>query len=154
MFLCKNNKIILVSKIIRIYPKLQAHAVMILLSHTKPCMHEKLKLYWTKVKMLHLNCLPFIYKMMQASKANESVSECSKTWLCITVKVSRMLSTGKTWKPFKCDRGPNFQNANKLINSKLISELFSSEKPVFLCFNATQVWPILHEQLHNSVNKA
>ena len=38
------------------------------------------------MKTLHLNFLPFIYKMMQASKANESVSECSKTGLCITVK--------------------------------------------------------------------
>ena len=27
--------------------------------------------------------------MMQASKANESISECSKTGLCITVKVLR-----------------------------------------------------------------
>ena len=43
-----------------------------------------------------LNCLPFIYKMKQACKANESVSECSKTWLCITVNVLRMLSRGKT----------------------------------------------------------
>ena len=32
--------------------------------------------------------------MMQASKANESVSECSKTDLCMTVKVLRMLSRG------------------------------------------------------------
>ena len=29
---------------------------------------------------------------MQASKANENVSECSKTGLCITVKVLQMLS--------------------------------------------------------------
>ena len=45
----------------------------------------------------------------------------------------------------------------------LISELVSSEKSVFLCFNVTQVWPILksktlfyiaHAQLQNSVNKA
>ena len=35
-------------------------------------------------------------QMMQASKANESVSECSKTGLCITVKASLMLSRGKT----------------------------------------------------------
>ena len=59
--------------------------------------------------MLHLNCLPFIYKMMQVSKANESVFECSKTGLCISVKVLGMLSQGKT---FKCDSGPNFQVAN------------------------------------------
>ena len=38
------------------------------------------------MKTLHLNCLLFIYTMMQASKANESVSEYSKTWLCIKVK--------------------------------------------------------------------
>ena len=36
-----------------------------------------------KSETLHLNCLPFICKMMQASKANESVSESSKTVLCI-----------------------------------------------------------------------
>ena len=30
-------------------------------------------------------------QMMQTSKANESVSECSKIGLCITVKVLRML---------------------------------------------------------------
>ena len=51
-----------------------------------------------------MNCLVFIYKMMQASKANESVSEYSKTGLCITVKVLR----GNTQKSFKCDRGPIF----------------------------------------------
>ena len=31
----------------------------------------------------------------QASKANDSVSKCSKTGLCITVKVLRMFSQGK-----------------------------------------------------------
>ena len=31
--------------------------------------------------------LPFICKMMQASKTNESVSECSKTGFCIKLKV-------------------------------------------------------------------
>ena len=50
--------------------------------------------------------------MMQASKANESVSEYSKTGLCIKVKVLRMLSRGNTQKSFKCDRGPNLQVAN------------------------------------------
>ena len=70
-------------------------------------------IYWTKVKTLHLNCLPFICKMMQASKANESVSECSKTGLCIyKVKGLRMFSRGNTWKSFKCDRGPTFQVTN------------------------------------------
>ena len=49
--------------------------------------------------------------MMQASKANESVSEYSKTGLRITVKVLRMLS-------FKCDGGPIFQVAN--LNRTLI----------------------------------
>ena len=34
--------------------------------------------------------------MMQASKANETVSECSKTELCTTVKVLQMLSRGIT----------------------------------------------------------
>ena len=47
---------------------------------------------------------------MLASKANESVSECSKSWLCRTVKVLRMLSREKT--SFKCDMDPNFQVAN------------------------------------------
>ena len=50
--------------------------------------------------------------MMQASKANEIVSECSKTGVCITVKVLRILSRGNTRKPFKCDRGPSFQVTN------------------------------------------
>ena len=48
------------------------------------------------MKTLHLNCLPFVYKMIQASNANESVSEYSKTGLCITVKVLQMLSRGNT----------------------------------------------------------
>ena len=46
-----------------------------------------------KMKTFHLNCVPFIYKMIQASKANESVSECSKTGLCITVTVLRDVVT-------------------------------------------------------------
>ena len=57
---------------------------------------QKAELYWTKVKTLHLNCLLFIYKMMQASKINENVSEYSKTGLCITVKRLRMLWQGNT----------------------------------------------------------
>ena len=44
-------------------------------------------LYWTKVKTLHLNRLPLIHEMTQASKANGSVSECSKTELYITLKI-------------------------------------------------------------------
>ena len=44
---------------------------------------------------------------MQTMNANESLSKCSNTGLCITVNVLRMLS-----KPFKCDRGPIFQVAN------------------------------------------
>ena len=48
----------------------------------------------------------------QASKTNESVFECSKTGLCVKVKVLRMFSRGKTWKQFKCDRGPLFQVTN------------------------------------------
>ena len=39
------------------------------------------------MKTLHLNCLPFICKRMQSSRANESVSDCSKTWLCIKLIV-------------------------------------------------------------------
>ena len=49
---------------------------------------------------------------MKASKANENVSKYSKTVLCITVKVLRMLSQENTQKSFKCDRGPIFQVAN------------------------------------------
>ena len=49
-------------------------------------------------------CLPSVCKMMPASKANKSVSECSRTGLYIQVKA--------TWKPFKCDRGPIFQVTN------------------------------------------
>ena len=33
-----------------------------------------LNIYWTKVKTLHLNCLPSIYKIMQTKIANENVS--------------------------------------------------------------------------------
>ena len=68
-------------------------------------------IYLTKVKTLHLNCLLFIYKLMQASKANESLSGYSKTGLCITVKFLWMLSQGNTQKSFNCDRGPIFQVA-------------------------------------------
>ena len=39
------------------------------------------------MKTLHLNCLPFICKIMQSRKANESVSDCPKTRLCIKIKV-------------------------------------------------------------------
>ena len=50
----------------------------------------------------------------------------------------------------------------KFDNLKVISELVSSNKSVFLCFKATQVCPILisktnffeHIQLQNSGNKA
>ena len=49
---------------------------------------------------------------MQASRENESVSEYSKTGLCITVKVLRIMSRGNSQKSFKCDRSPNFQVAN------------------------------------------
>ena len=48
------------------------------------------------MKTLYLNCLPLLLKAMQASKANESECVCSKTGLCITVKVLRMLSRGNT----------------------------------------------------------
>ena len=64
------------------------------------------------MKTLPLNYLSFIQKMMLASKANESVSECSKTGLCITVKGLRLLARLNTFKPFICDRGPIFQVAN------------------------------------------
>ena len=64
------------------------------------------------MKTLHLSCLLFLYKMMQANEANESVSEYSKTGLCITVKILRRLSRGNTQNSFKCDRGPIFQVAN------------------------------------------
>ena len=55
------------------------------------------RIYWTKMKTLHLNCLSFIYKMMKASKANESVPKLSKTGLWITVKVLWMLPRENTW---------------------------------------------------------
>ena len=64
------------------------------------------------MKTLHLNCLLFISKIIQESKANESVSEYSKTGLCITVKVLRMSSRGNTQKSCKCDMGLIFQVAN------------------------------------------
>ena len=58
--------------------------------------------------------------MMQAGKANESVSEYSKTGLCITVKVMQMLSRGNTQKSFKCDRGQLFQVENLNRNLTLL----------------------------------
>ena len=78
-----------------------------------------------KLKTLHLNCLLFIYEMMQASKANECVSGYSKTVLCIKVKVLGMLSRGNTQKSFKCDKGPIFQVAN--LNRNLT--LFRPSEP-------------------------
>ena len=50
--------------------------------------------------------------MMQASETNESVSDSSKTEICITVKGLRILSWRNTCKSIKCDRGPIFQVAN------------------------------------------
>ena len=68
--------------------------------------------------------------MMQASKANKSVSECSKTGLCITVKVLRMLSRGNTCKSFKCDRGRIFQVTNLSRNLTVRpSEILSQADP-------------------------
>ena len=89
-------------------------------------------LYWTKVKTLHLNCLPFIYKLMQASKANESVTECSKTGLCITVNILRMLVLGNAWKPFKCDRCPLFQvtNLTRNLTQFRSSEIYFNQFPL------------------------
>ena len=56
--------------------------------------------------------------MEQVSKANESVSECSKTGLFITVKVVRMFSRGNTLEPCKCDRSPIFQVTKLIRNLK------------------------------------
>ena len=72
-------------------------------------------IYWTNVKMLHLsvNSLPFICKMTQASKANESVS--GRLGYAYS-KSLRILSRGNTWKSFKCDRGPIFQVTSLNIN--------------------------------------
>ena len=83
------------------------------------------------MKTLHLNCFPFIYKIMQANKANERVSECSKTGLCITVKGVRMLSRGNTLKPFKCDMGPVFQvtNLNRNLTQFRLSEIHYQPDP-------------------------
>ena len=43
-----------------------------------------------------LFAIKFICKMRQVSKANKSVSESSKTDLCIKVKALRMLSRGNS----------------------------------------------------------
>ena len=40
-------------------------------------------------------------------------------------------------------KGDNFQYFTNSLNSKLISELVSSDLAVFLCFYATQIRPIL-----------
>ena len=74
--------------------------------------NRRIGIYWTKVKTPHLNCFPFICKMIHASKANKSVSECSKTGLCIKVNALRVLSRGNTRNSFKFDRGPIFQVTN------------------------------------------
>ena len=70
-------------------------------------------IYWTKEKTLHLNGLPFICKMTQASKANKSVSE--RLGYALSKRL-RIMSRGNTWKSFKCDRGPIFQVTNLNIN--------------------------------------
>ena len=82
------------------------------------------------MKTLHLNSLLFISKkkMIQASKANENVPEYSKTGLCITVKVLRMLPRGNTQKSFKCDRGSNFSGCK-------FEQQISHGDGVFLCLN-------------------
>ena len=59
-------------------------------------------------------------------------------------------------------KGDILHFCTNLINSKLISELVSSDNTVFLCIKATQVRLILisitiffaHVQLQNTVNKA
>ena len=78
------------------------------------------------MKTLHLNCLLFIYKMMQASKAHESVPECSKTWLYITVKFY-----GCYHEPLKCDRDPHFQVAylNRNLTQFRLSEIHFRPSP-------------------------
>ena len=83
------------------------------------------------MKTLHLNWVSFIYKMMQASEANDSESECSKTGLCITITVLVMLSRGNTWKPFKCDRGPIFQvtDLNRNLKQFRSSEIHNHPDP-------------------------
>ena len=54
-----------------------------------------------------------IYKIMQASiKQTKVYLNIQKNWLCIAVKVLRMLSRGNTQKSFICDRVPIFQVAN------------------------------------------
>ena len=50
--------------------------------------------------------------MKQASKTNDCMSKIFKTGLCITAKVLRILSRGKTRNPFIWDRGPIFQVAH------------------------------------------
>ena len=97
-------------------------------TYINPC----ILIYWTKVKTLHLNCVSFLTKQMQASKGNESVSECSTTGSCITVKILRMLSHGNTWKTFKCDGGPIFQvtNLNRNLSQIRPAEIsFDSFRP-------------------------
>ena len=67
--------------------------------------------------------------MMQASKVNESVSEYSKTGLCITVKVLQMWSRGNTQKSFKSDRGQIFQveNLNRISHGLDIQKSFTNQ---------------------------
>ena len=69
--------------------------------------------------------------MVQASIANESVSEYSKTGLCITVNVLRMLSRGNTQKSFKCHSSPFFQvaNFNRNLTRFRSSEIDSQPDP-------------------------
>ena len=68
--------------------------------------------------------------MMQASKANERVSECSKTGLCIKLKVYGCCRE-ETHKSFKCDRDPIFQvtNLNRNLTQFRPSEIHCQPDP-------------------------
>ena len=78
-------------------------------------------IYWTKVKALHLHCLPYIWEMMQVSIANESVSECSRTGLCIK---SKRFTDVVTRKHIKCHLNvPGVQFFRLQIRTKISHSL-------------------------------
>ena len=85
-----------------------------------------LDLYWTKVKALHLN--------LQNEASQYSKWKCIwmfENWDMHNSKVVQMLSRGKTWNPFKCDRGPVFQvtNLNRNLTQFRLSEIQYRPRP-------------------------
>ena len=78
--------------------------------------------------LLHLSLRTLLVEMIGRNNVLIDLTDLAKE--------SYRKSLVEDYQTFKFVKGRQFTN---WINSKLISELVSSDKSVFLCFNATQV---------------